>query len=96
MKRFILSFFGVVFPFVVFLFLDLPGAAIIALGLQTTMFGWPIAMIWAFKHIAEEVEKDKIKKAAAKAAAEAEATAKVRAEVEEKLRKEAEQKEAKK
>ena len=75
MKRLFLAFFAFVFPFVVFLVLDLPGAALVALGLQSTIIGWPIAIIWAFKQVSKELEEDKLKKVAAAAA---EATAKAR------------------
>ena len=92
MKKFILGFFAVVFPFVVFLILDLPGAALIALGLQSTFFGWPVAIIWAFKEINKVLEEDKLKQAAASAAAAAEAAAKAKIDAEERYRAEAEAK----
>lgn len=82
MKKFILYFFAVVFPFVVFLFVDLPGAALVALGLQSTIIGWPIAIVWAIKHVTKELDDDKVRLAAAKAAAAAEAAAKAKAEAE--------------
>lgn len=66
MKKFILYFFAIVFPFILFLILDLPGAAFVALGLQSTVFGWPVASIWAIKHVIKECEKDeKVNKKAA-------------------------------
>ncbi len=75
MKKFFLTFFTFVFPFSAFLVLDLPGAALVALGLQSTIIGWPIAAIWAFKHVSKEIEDDKLKNVAAAAAAAATAAA---------------------
>lgn len=84
MKKFFLSFFACVFPFVVFLVLDLPGAALVALGLQSTILGWPVAAIWAFKHVSKEIEDDKLKRVAAAAAAAATATAEATAKFKQK------------
>lgn len=92
MKKIILSILAVVFPFVVFLIMDLPGAAFVALGLQSTIFGWPIAIIWAFKHVIKTCDDDKLKNAAAIAAAAAkaatEAQAKIHAEAQAKAKEE--------
>ena len=89
MKKIILSVFAVIFPFVTFLILDLPGAALMALGLQSTILGWPIAVIWAFKEVSKVTEQDKLRAAAAAAAAAAEAATKAKVEAEAKVRAEA-------
>lgn len=87
MKKFILSVLAVIFPFLVFFIIDLPGAGLVALGLQSTIIGWPVAIIWAFKHVARVSEEDKIKRAAATAAAAARAAAEVQAEIDAAARK---------
>ncbi len=87
MKKMILSFFAVVFPFLVFFIIDLPGAGLVALGLQSTIVGWPVAIFWAFKHVFRVTEADKLKQAAAAAAAAARAAAEVQAEVDAETRK---------
>ena len=58
MKKFILCFISVVFPFITIFVLDLPGAAFVALGLQSTIFGWPVASIWAIKETLRKCEQD--------------------------------------
>lgn len=90
MKKFFLGFLAVVFPFIIFLFYDLPGAAFMALGLQTTVIGWPIAIIWAFKQLNKQYENERIQQAAAAAAAAAEASVRAKAEAEAKVRAEME------
>ena len=81
MKKIILSILAVIFPFLVFFIIDLPGAGLVALGLQSTIIGWPVAIIWAFKHVIRVTEADKLKQAAAAAAAAARAAAEVQAEI---------------
>tara|TARA_B110000879_G_C11128221_1_gene494833 strand:- start:828 stop:1115 length:288 start_codon:yes stop_codon:yes gene_type:complete len=79
MKKFILCFLAVVFPFLVFFIIDLPGAGLVALGLQSTILGWPVAVVWALKHVIRITDGDKLKHAATMAAAAAMAAAKAAA-----------------
>ena len=48
MRRLFKTFIVVMFPWLVFLMDDNPGAAFIALLLQATLIGWPVAVIWAW------------------------------------------------
>lgn len=47
----LLFLLAIIFPFVVFFLRDKPAAALVALFLQCTAIGWPIAIIWAFKNL---------------------------------------------
>lgn len=86
MKKFILCFLSIVFPFTVFLFLDLPGAAFVAIGLQSTVIGWPIAMGWALKNVMKYCDDDKLRHASAVAAAAAKAATEAQFAAEERKR----------
>ncbi len=57
MKKVYSKCFGCHIPFLVFFIIDLPGAGLVALGLQSTIIGWPVAIIWAFKHVARVSER---------------------------------------
>ncbi len=56
----LLFLLAIFFPFVVFFIRDKPAAAMVALFLQCTAIGWPIAIIWAFKNLNPE-KKDETK-----------------------------------
>lgn len=51
MKRTLLSLLALFFPWIAFLILSRPIAAFVALAIQLTFFGWPIAGIWAWKSV---------------------------------------------
>lgn len=40
---------AIVFPWISMLINDNPGGAIVALVLQGSILGWPVASVWAFK-----------------------------------------------
>ncbi|MDP3558797.1 MAG: hypothetical protein Q8R79_00410 [Legionellaceae bacterium] len=49
--RFFLIFLTILMPWVALFLNDNPGAALIALVMQVTVIGWPIASIWAVRTI---------------------------------------------
>lgn len=51
MKRILMSFLAVLFPWVVLLIHDNPGGAFVALIMQATIIGWPFASFWAWKMV---------------------------------------------
>lgn len=61
MKRFLYFLLALLFPWLVFLMEDLPGKALVALGLQASLVGWIFATYWAWGIVkAEYLNKDKI------------------------------------
>ncbi len=62
--KFFLYIFAVVLPPLAFFLMDLPGPALVAVMLQGTFIGWPIATIWALKHVMKRPSKKKRNKAA--------------------------------
>ena len=48
-KRIIMSFLAIFFPWIVLLIHDNPGGALVALILQATLIGWIPASMWAWK-----------------------------------------------
>jgi uncharacterized membrane protein YqaE (UPF0057 family) len=58
-KKLMLFFIALLFPFIALFIKDQPGSALIALLLQATFFGWPIASIWAIKVIFETPKEKK-------------------------------------
>lgn len=56
MKQMFMSFLALFFPWLVLLFNDNPGGAIIALIMQATVIGWPFATVWAWR-VAHHTEK---------------------------------------
>jgi uncharacterized membrane protein YqaE (UPF0057 family) len=50
-KNIFINFLAIFFPWIVFLIYDNPGAAFIALIMQTTIIGWIPASIWAWQTI---------------------------------------------
>ena len=61
MKRTLLSFLAIFFPWIVLLIEDDPAGALIAMVLQLTIIGWIPASAWAFRSIREN-EPAKTKK----------------------------------
>lgn len=57
-KKLFLIIIAIIFPFVVFFIKDKPGAGFVAILLQGSILGWPVAIIWALKVIFEK-PKDK-------------------------------------
>jgi multisubunit Na+/H+ antiporter MnhB subunit len=55
MKRLLMGFLALTFPFLVLLIKDNPGGAFVALIMQATVIGWLPATIWAFR----EMRKDR-------------------------------------
>jgi uncharacterized membrane protein YqaE (UPF0057 family) len=55
--KFLLYVLAVLIPWLVLLFKDNPGGAIVALVLQLTIIGWIPASAWAFKAIKEGQEE---------------------------------------
>ena len=51
MKKFILSLVAIFFPWLVILFNDNPGGALLALALQATVIGWIPASMWAWREV---------------------------------------------
>ena len=49
MKRLMMGVLSIFLPWIVLLLYDNPGGAIVALVLQATALGWPIASIWAWR-----------------------------------------------
>lgn len=65
-----MSFLAVFFPWIVLLINDNPGGALVALIMQTTLFGWIPASLWALRVVREnykEKKADKLEKKARKA-----------------------------
>ena len=50
-KRSLMSFLAVFFPWIVMLAYDNPGGALISLILQATLVGWIPASIWAWRTV---------------------------------------------
>ena len=50
MKKIVKSFIALLFPWLIFLINDNPGAALVALIMQCSMIGWPFAVLWAFRY----------------------------------------------
>lgn len=61
-KRLLLRFLALFFPWVLFLIEDNPGAAIFALFLQATLIGWLPASIWAWQTASTRIAKEKKQK----------------------------------
>lgn len=55
MKRFLLRFFMILFPWLALLIQKKPFHAIIAFFLQLTVIGWILAVILTFKTVKQEV-----------------------------------------
>ncbi|MDI1352613.1 MAG: hypothetical protein PSV35_07565 [bacterium] len=51
MKRILMSFIAVFFPWLILLIKDNPGGAFVVLIMQATIIGWPFATIWAWRLI---------------------------------------------
>ena len=49
LKRIFMSFLALFFPWIVLLFDDNPGGALVALIMQATIIGWFPATIWAWR-----------------------------------------------
>ena len=60
MKRSLMLLLAVVFPWIVLLLEDNPGGALIALVLQATTIGWPLASWWAW-NVVQNKSKEKKK-----------------------------------
>lgn len=56
MKRFFKFFLAAGFPWLILLFHDNPGGAIVALIMQATLIGWIPASVWAWRTM-QEAEK---------------------------------------
>ena len=61
-KRFFRTFMALTAPWLVLLFYDNPGGALVALVMQATIIGWIPAVFWAFKTI-KEADLNKINEA---------------------------------
>lgn len=59
MKRIIIAFLAAFLPWVVMLINDNPGAAFVALVMQATLIGWPVATVWAWRTAYPPQEKTK-------------------------------------
>ena len=59
MKRTLLSFLAIFFPWLVLLIEDDPAGAFIAMVLQVTIIGWIPASAWAFRSISKNEPKKK-------------------------------------
>lgn len=57
MKRFFIICLAVAFPWLVLLYKDNPGGALLALVMQTSIIGWIPAAMWALRAIDEQEEK---------------------------------------
>lgn len=55
MKQILMSVLAVLFPWLVLLIHDNPGAAFVALIMQATIIGWPFASIWAWRMVHPEI-----------------------------------------
>ena len=53
MRRLFLFFLSLFFPWLILLYNDNPGGALIALVMQATVIGWPFATIWAWRVMKE-------------------------------------------
>lgn len=62
MKKFIMSVLAIIFPWMVFLIYDNPGAALVAVILQATAIGWIPASFWALSTVLAKYSKKKKKK----------------------------------
>lgn len=51
MKRILMSFLAIFFPWLVLLIKDDPAGALIAIVMQVTVIGWIPASMWAFRSI---------------------------------------------
>ncbi|KTD76641.1 hypothetical protein [Legionella waltersii] len=60
-KRILFSVLSVFLPWLVLLFKDNPGGALLALLMQATVIGWPFASIWAWRTINPVQESDTTK-----------------------------------
>jgi Ca2+/Na+ antiporter len=49
--KLLLILLAIFFPFMIFFIRDKPAAAVVALFLQCTFIGWPVAIVWAFKNL---------------------------------------------
>ncbi len=63
MKKLVLYFISIFFPWFAMLLSDNPGGAVIALVMQVTLIGWPFATHMAIRSVREFYELDKSKKA---------------------------------
>jgi uncharacterized membrane protein YqaE (UPF0057 family) len=59
MKRILLSFLAIFFPWLVLLIKDDPAGAFIALVMQVTIIGWIPACMWAFRSLRPPIEEKK-------------------------------------
>ena len=48
MKKMVLFFLSLFFPWLILLLHDNPGGALVALVMQVTLIGWPFATFWAW------------------------------------------------
>lgn len=62
MKKLLLRFLALFFPWAVFLIEDNPGGAIFALFLQATLIGWLPSTIWAWQTASKIIARDKMLK----------------------------------
>lgn len=62
MKRILLSFLAIFFPWLVLLIEDDPAGALIALVMQVTLIGWIPASMWAFRSMRPDEGKKAKKK----------------------------------
>lgn len=54
----LLVFLAIFFPFAALFIKDKPGAGLMALALQASILGWPIAIIWALVVVFKKPEKE--------------------------------------
>lgn len=66
MKRFLMSFLAIFFPWLVLLINDDPAGALIALVMQVTLIGWIPASLWAFRSIRPPLQDSPSKTTATK------------------------------
>lgn len=59
MKRLMMSFLAIFFPWVILLIDDNPGGALVAVILQASVIGWIPASIWAWKIVHQNKSKHK-------------------------------------
>jgi len=61
MKKKLMMVLAVMFPCIILLWDDNPGGAFVALVLQFTVIGWPVAAVWGVNVVNEMYPKNKPK-----------------------------------
>lgn len=61
LKKIVIGFFSMFFPWAVLLVKDNPGGAFVALIMQVTVLGWPFASLWAYRTAIPEKKASPIK-----------------------------------